>query len=190
MKKWLVWDAMVRQPVRTEVYFKIDVIKVRARNRAGSLGIIVNDVDPDRNVPAGYEEWAEAMNKDQECPWTVATYNKVSRVWEWPPAHYPRSRGPQEITVDVPTDAEIKNLMHVLDTFKDRFGNFSIEVLERHKTAFQELMLAEKTPSRRGSPYSRGSRPHSRVGSFVPSPSPRAGTPMTPLSGGMLGLQM
>ncbi|KAG6806408.1 hypothetical protein H0H92_011455, partial [Tricholoma furcatifolium] len=87
--------------------------------------------------------------------------NKVSRVWEWPPAHYPRSRGPQEITVDVPTDAEIKNLMHVLDTFKDRFGNFSIEVLERHKTAFQELMLAEKTPSRRGSPYARGSRPHS-----------------------------
>ena len=127
MKKYLIFEATACAHMQTNTY-----------------GVVVNTLNDGLNVPSRFEDWGEAMNRDTNCPWYVVTYNKMTHLWDCPPPqHHPFGRGPPKLVVEMPTDYEIKNLRSVLNAFRDQHGEFSQDILNKHVTAFQELMLVQ-----------------------------------------------
>ncbi|KAG6838470.1 hypothetical protein C0991_011348 [Blastosporella zonata] len=194
MKKFLMFDALVSDDGTKRQQGTYGMQARKNVHIDPTFHTVRNEVPKGVTVPSGFHDFARSMNADDRCLWGIVEYDAGSRVWTWPPAHHPRSRGPMEIVIDYPSDEEIRDLRDVINAFRDHeTQRFSMDLLNRHVRAFQEnVMLQMKVTKleegrprhRRGGPYG-GPRPTSRMERMPSGPSTPMSQPTTPFSHAM-----
>ncbi|KAG6863987.1 hypothetical protein C0991_001341 [Blastosporella zonata] len=96
-------------------------------------------------VPLGYKEFADALNRDSNCLWSLPYFvsDITGNGGKW--SHdYHRHPSFSDLHVAYPLDQEINQVSTILDQFKDpKRDQFSQDVLNKHKAAVMRLALIQ-----------------------------------------------